>query len=447
MSMDTLIGKTYFNRLSPENRLFAVSVPLQVRRADYGIRTIPIIIDRRVDTIAMINRTCAYRGGPMHSSLASWITVSCFFAVIFSPVSAGTIVVPDQFRSIRKALEEAETNDTVLVRAGVYRENLVMPDRIVLRGEHVDKTILRGDRKNPVVVAANHSTIENLTIERGGIGILSENTNMKIQRTVIRENEKTGIQCLLSLPHIRNNIIAGNQWSGIFCELISFGRNTAIEHNILSENGYNGVMLSNGSSVLVKNNVLYNNRQFGIHVSENSRRSRIIYNCFYRNRKPYNYYAVVDQTNIGKDPAFPAKPGLSYTAVAGYDSPLSELGKDDLPMGLIGKEQLAALQVDSDGDAIIDREDLCPQNAEDMDGFEDKDGCPDFDNDFDGIYDQLDKCPDQSEDFDGYSDSDGCPEADNDEDGIEDENDKCPNTPETDNDYKDEDGCPDETPR
>jgi hypothetical protein len=99
---------------------------------------------------------------------------------------------------------------------------------------------------------------------------------------------------------------------------------------------------------------------------------------------------------------------------------------------------------DRDGDGIPDDVDQCPTAAEDFDGFQDSDGCPDPDNDGDGILDVNDKCPDQAEDFDGFEDQDGCPDLDNDKDGIPDDVDHCPNQPETKNGYKDEDGCPDE---
>jgi len=48
---------------------------------------------------------------------------------------------------------------------------------------------------------------------------------------------------------------------------------------------------------------------------------------------------------------------------------------------------------DRDGDGISDEKDQCPTAAEDFDGFEDSDGCPDLDNDGDGIPDVNDKCP------------------------------------------------------
>ncbi|HMD69122.1 MAG TPA: hypothetical protein VKF42_09615, partial [Chitinivibrionales bacterium] len=115
---------------------------------------------------------------------------------------------------------------------------------------------------------------------------------------------------------------------------------------------------------------------------------------------------------------------------------------------------------DSDNDGIPDSIDKCPMVPEDWDGFEDQDGCPDYDNDKDGIADSVDECPDDPEDYDGFRDKDGCPDPDNDGDGIcdpwvadqhrEDQYakictgvDKCPNLPEDFDGFEDQDGCPD----
>ena len=97
---------------------------------------------------------------------------------------------------------------------------------------------------------------------------------------------------------------------------------------------------------------------------------------------------------------------------------------------------------DSDDDGIWNRSDICPEEAEDIDGFKDSDGCPDLDNDFDTIPDKQDLCPIDKEDFDGFQDDDGCPEIDNDLDGILDQLDRCPEEAETMNGFRDSDGCP-----
>ncbi len=102
---------------------------------------------------------------------------------------------------------------------------------------------------------------------------------------------------------------------------------------------------------------------------------------------------------------------------------------------------------DRDNDGIDDSKDQCPTEAEDRDGYEDADGCPDPDNDLDTIPDASDKCPNQAEDMDGFEDTDGCPDLDNDKDGIPDTADRCPNEPETKNGFDDTDGCPDQADR
>jgi len=101
---------------------------------------------------------------------------------------------------------------------------------------------------------------------------------------------------------------------------------------------------------------------------------------------------------------------------------------------------------DRDGDGIMDDVDKCPDNPEDFDDFEDKDGCPDPDNDKDGIPDVDDKCPNVPENFNGFQDKDGCPDkidGDRDGDGIPDSKDKCPDVPEDKDHFEDKDGCPD----
>ncbi len=139
------------------------------------------------------------------------------------------------------------------------------------------------------------------------------------------------------------------------------------------------------------------------------------------------------------------------------------------------KRVLIMTPTDRDGDGILDDADQCPDEPEDIDTFEDEDGCPDPDNDADtvldvadkcplepgdpahegcpvndrdgdGIADENDQCPDIPEDLDGNEDQDGCPEEENvdrDGDGILDDVDKCPDDPEDLDQFEDEDGCPD----
>ncbi len=99
---------------------------------------------------------------------------------------------------------------------------------------------------------------------------------------------------------------------------------------------------------------------------------------------------------------------------------------------------------DRDGDNLPDAADVCPDDPEDPDDFQDDDGCPELDNDLDGVLDAQDKCAAEPEDRDGFDDGDGCPEGDDDKDGIEDLTDRCRTEPEDKDNFQDDDGCPDE---
>jgi len=79
---------------------------------------------------------------------------------------------------------------------------------------------------------------------------------------------------------------------------------------------------------------------------------------------------------------------------------------------------------DSDGDGVVDTEDICPEEA----GVISNNGCPEevvevLDTDGDGVEDRVDKCPEEP----GVVENEGCPAIkDTDGDGVEDALDECP---------------------
>jgi hypothetical protein len=68
----------------------------------------------------------------------------------------------------------------------------------------------------------------------------------------------------------------------------------------------------------------------------------------------------------------------------------------------------------------------------------------DADTDGDGIADDGDGCPPLPEDLDGFQDEDGCPDPDNDNDLVPDVDDLCPTVEALEGRDDDEDGCTDE---
>lgn len=135
--------------------------------------------------------------------------------------------------------------------------------------------------------------------------------------------------------------------------------------------------------------------------------------------------------------------GLHFLNTDNIDDISTGRNKDFYATIVLGISYSLLGKKDSDGDGIVNNLDLCDDEPEDFDGFQDDDGCPDIDNDGDGLPDIMDKCPDILEDFDGFQDDDGCPDIDNDGDGMRDELDECPNEAEDPDGFEDDDGCPD----
>lgn len=68
---------------------------------------------------------------------------------------------------------------------------------------------------------------------------------------------------------------------------------------------------------------------------------------------------------------------------------------------------------DPDHDGFSGSDDMCPDQPETRNGFEDNDGCPDEepDDDHDGVPNSQDQCPNEKETINGIQDDDGCPDG------------------------------------
>ncbi|MFP4162539.1 MAG: right-handed parallel beta-helix repeat-containing protein [Chitinispirillaceae bacterium] len=263
-----------------------------------------------------------------------------FYAVLLLLVFSATarsgklIRVPQRMNSIQLAIDFAQRGDTILVSEGTYNESITLRDEIVLIGISSEKTVIRGQRGKPVVKGAQNAVFRHFTVENGSVGIACENVFMTIEHCVVRNNKETGIQCIIALPIIRNNVIFRNSWSGIFCESARSHKGV-IQNNLIAENGYSGLMLDGQSEVLAENNVFYFNKKYGIFASGGSRRSRIIYNNFFGNRSPANQNPKLDNTNLHEDPAFMISEPDANDFWKNESRTLKKRGKNGKNIGLV----------------------------------------------------------------------------------------------------------------
>lgn len=367
---------------------------------------------------------------------------------------ARIINVPGEFQKIGDALGNADAGDTIKVARGTYNENITLVMGVILKGEDPLTTIIDGGRNGPTVMGTSGAEMSHFTVRNGLEGILCENAAPYIHHCYVMDNHATGIGAFISLPHLRNNVVYGNRWSGI----LAWGAKSLdafIEHNVVLRNGYSGLALKGPTNVVARNNIFMENHYYGVFADPAAGQTKVEYNNIYKNYYPFNHFIKVNRTNVSLDPKFMnhslSKPNFYCQST----SPMLKRGKGKLDIGLttveVVKEEEPVEETrnpDTDGDGLCD-----PWVSEE--GVSDK---------YASVCTGIDNCPEEAEDFDGYQDDDGCPDADNDRDGLCDPwveakgllsnfahvcqgVDRCPDQPETQNGYKDDDGCPDEVPQ
>jgi len=102
-------------------------------------------------------------------------TLTCAFLGI-----AGTITVPDDYRTIQAAIEAAQPGDTVYIKAGRYVENLTITKPLHLVGEDRTKVVIQSTDKNEDVIVVmgiyglifqEDVEIEEIEVTGGDVGI------------------------------------------------------------------------------------------------------------------------------------------------------------------------------------------------------------------------------------------------------------------------------------
>ncbi len=222
-------------------------------------------------------------------------TIFLYLFILSSICWSRKIIVPDEFSSIHSALGEADDGDTVYVKNGIYKENVYLVDNVVFLGEDKEKTILKGDRRHPVVDGADGAVLKNFTITNGRVGVLCKFLRSTITGNIIKNNRDAGILAINTLPEIFDNEIRNNGQFGIFLHRVT-GYRTSIHENCISGHGNCGIFCNNRTDALIVRNTFVNNRRYGV-FARDSRDSRIFNNIFVKNRFLFNSLIITDNNN------------------------------------------------------------------------------------------------------------------------------------------------------
>ena len=234
------------------------------------------------------------------------------------------------FATIQHALNSVSENDTIMVAAGIYFENIEWPDTdgIKLIGSGMENCIIDAGQNGRVIkfynVTVTSSTLmSGFTIQNGynpnsggGAGIYCYNTSPTFENLIIANNTFSdhgafggGVSCMNSNLSFENVIIAHNSilgdeidfyvGGGIYCKNSNIiMQNCTISNNLISAGSYSfgsGITSENSDITIINSIIADNQGDYAINAYNSN--SSITYSNFFNN-EPGNFSGVNDSIGV-----------------------------------------------------------------------------------------------------------------------------------------------------
>jgi len=170
-----------------------------------------------------------------------------------------TIIVPDDYLTIQGAIIHAMEMDTIYVRAGEYKENVIIDKSIFLIGEKADITEIDGCLDTAVKIISNEVTVANfsITCNVGDVVRIEYSSDNTITNNNITCNVGDVVRIEYSSDNtITNNNITCNVGVGVWIGLHS--SNNTFSENEINTNVGDGVWLFGSTNSFFDDKVTIN---------------------------------------------------------------------------------------------------------------------------------------------------------------------------------------------
>jgi parallel beta-helix repeat protein len=214
--------------------------------------------------------------------------------VIPPPPPPSTVYVPDNYTTIQEAINNVGENSTIIVRAGIYQENIIVNKPLTLTGENSETTVIDGNGASAVVELAATCNITGFTIQNGQIGIRGYGGWEGVPGPVPKF---TG-------HRIEGNRVIGNSHGGI---LLTVCANDTVVDNVVTDNVLFGIHLWNSVNNTLNNNTVVENGH-GITLYGNTFNNTLRNNNMTRNT--YNFGLVMWDDTYNYASANPSNPSF-----------------------------------------------------------------------------------------------------------------------------------------
>ena len=229
-----------------------------------------------------------------------WISIIVIFtSCAVSAQPPRKLIVPDEYGSIKAAMMDAASGDTVFVKSGVYEEgDIFLPEGVKLVGEGMDNVTIQNNISSGqhVIIADRPSgLIKGLTIAQVGTtesrtrpsGILLINSSVEVAECRVRNITGTGIEIRSGgKPLVHDCITELNGFCGI--KVWGQGSEPIIRDNLCRANQQQGIYFSKSSNGIAKNNICQDNKNGIMVIDEGTNATLVDNQC--RTNKDYGIY-------------------------------------------------------------------------------------------------------------------------------------------------------------
>ena len=224
----------------------------------------------------------------MPTLVIAWLALSgSGVAADSAPSGHMVVVAPDgsgAYREIQAAIDDAKPGDTIFIKAGHYREDVVVhsKDRLRLIGESRDRVTISGLKRVGAFrigkwpYGANEIEVRDLTIsENGGLAVgifngshillsnirargllyVQQAKGVRIEKSLLGGSETTGV----SFVDAQGELIGSDVRDNDYGVTIAGQSDVRVEGNVIANNLYDAVVVQPGAKGTVHTNRLVKN--------------------------------------------------------------------------------------------------------------------------------------------------------------------------------------------
>lgn len=263
-----------------------------------------------------------------------------FLLLVFAfKVEAATVIVPDSYPTIQQAVNAASDGDTIVIRDGVYIENIKINKSIIIKSENGPSNCIveaLDTNKSVFNILADGVRLEGFTIKNANCrvcaGVLLNNSSNSAIANCIITNSSMGV-CLIRSSNI--SVRQVNATNDIWGFVLWMSNSSKIVRNVAMNNAKGAILLYRSHSNTILTNDVYNNSFGGIRIFECSNNivsGNEIKNCgsgiyFHNSVKSAASNNILSKNDLGIKIENCNKLLISGNIVTGNTGMLEEVGK------------------------------------------------------------------------------------------------------------------------